>query len=394
MKFGGMAMADDLRRTSSTFRTSRRDVVKTMALLSGAASFFGLSGGLFAPSAYGARKLTLKMAGYRFDRVAALVDGRVGVDGCDIEFEEAAIGDMNTDVFSGSQTRDVTEIGLHPFMLAYANDGFRDYTLLPIFPLRMFRHRSVFIRTDRGIRAPEDLRGRKIATPGYSSTSLTWIRGILQDEYGISPNEMQWIVARKDSSAREAGKVSKQENVFPQDVPIALGPKDKDESDLLEAGDVDALLHAAEPRAYVERHPKVARLFSNYRSIEQAYFVKTGIFPIMHVVAVRRKLVQENPWLVEAIFRAYSKAKRLDYAYMSKSAWMFGSLPWYAKELEATRTLMGDNFYSYGIGPNRKTLEALFRYSYQQGLAKRELEIGELFHQASLNLVDLIAPEQ
>ncbi len=109
--------------------------------------------------------------------------------------------------------------------------GFRDYTLLPIFPLRMFRHRSVFIRNDRGIKRPEDLRGRKVATPGYSSTSLTWIRGILEDEYGISPKDVQWIVARKDSSAKDAGKASKQENVFPKGVPIELGPEGQDESD-------------------------------------------------------------------------------------------------------------------------------------------------------------------
>ena len=105
--------------------------------------------GLAAQAAPTDKKLPLKMAGYKFDRITALADGRVGVAGCDVNFETAAIGDMNTDVFSGPQTRDVTEIGLHPFMLAYANDGFRDYTLLPIFPLRTFRHRSVFIRNDR-----------------------------------------------------------------------------------------------------------------------------------------------------------------------------------------------------------------------------------------------------
>jgi 4,5-dihydroxyphthalate decarboxylase len=180
-------------------------------------------------------------------------------------------------VFSGPQSLDVTEIGLHPFMLAYANDGFRDYSLLPIFPLRLFRHKSVFIRTDRGIRKPEDLRGKTIATAGYSSTSLTWIRGIFQEEYGIKPKDMQWIISSKDSSAKDAGKVSKQENIFPEGVPIKEGPAGKDESDLLVAGEVDALFHAGEPRAYIEGDPKVGRLFPDYRSVERAYFSKTGI---------------------------------------------------------------------------------------------------------------------
>jgi 4,5-dihydroxyphthalate decarboxylase len=375
----------------SRYCRSRRNLIKAVAMAGSALGFLGPGGLALAQTTARTKKLPLKMAGYKFDRVAALVDGRVDVKGCDVGFETAAICDMNTDVFSGPQTRDVTEIGLHPFMLAYANEGFRDYTLLPIFSLRMFRHRSVFVRSDRSIKKPEDLRGRKIATPGYSSTSLTWIRGIFQDEYGISPRDVQWIAARKDSSAKDAGKVSKQENILPNGVPITQGPDDKDESDLLVGGEVDALFHAAEPRAYIERHPKVARLFPDYRTVERAYFAKTGIFPIMHVVAIRRKIAQDNPRLVQAVFSAYAEAKRLDYEYMTKSAWIFESLPWYAQELEETRALMGDNFDSYGIAPNRKTLEALFRYSYQQGLAKRELKVDELFHPASLNLFERAA---
>ena len=370
---------------------SRRDVIKVVALTGGALGVLGPGGLAFAQSAARVNKLPLKMAGYKFDRLAALVDGRVGVDGCKVNFETAAIGDMNTDVFSGPQNRDVTEIGLHPFMLAYANEGFRDYTLLPVFPLRLFRHKSVFIRNDRGIKKPEDLRGKTIATPGYSSTSLTWIRGIFQDEYGISPKDVQWIVARKDSSAKEAGKVSKQENVFPEGVPIKPGPEGKDESDLLESGAVDAVFHAGEPRGYIERHPKIVRLFPDYRSVERAYFAKTDIFPIMHAVAIKKKIAQQHPWLVEAVFKAYVRAKQINYEYMARSAWLFGSLPWFGQELDETRALMGDNFYSYGIAPNRKTLEALFRYSHQQGLAKRELKIKELFHPASLDLAERAA---
>ena len=380
-------MVDDSTKRRSRPGQSRRDVIKSIAITSSALVLLGRDG----PAAQAAptnQKLPLKMAGYKFDRIAALADGRVGVEGCDVSFEAAAIGDMNTDVFSGPQSRDVTEIGLHPFMLAYANDGFRDYTLLPIFPLRTFRHRSVFIRNDRGITKPEDLRGRKIATPGYSSTSLTWIRGIFQDEYSISPKDVQWIVSRKDSSTKDAGEISKQENVIPESVSIEQGPDGMDESDLLESGAVDALFHAAEPRAYIERHPKVARLFPDYRSVERAYLAKTGIFPIMHAVAIKQSVAEENPWLVRAVFDAYAQAKRRDYEYMAKSAWVFGSLPWYGSELDETKALMGDNFYSYGIAPNQKTLTTLFRYSHQQGLAARALKIAELFHPASLGLVD------
>jgi len=335
-----------------------------------------------------AKGLSLSAAGYNFKRLEALFDGRVIIEGCDTQFEEMGIGDMNTHVFSGPQTLDVTEIGLHPFMLTYANDDFRAYTLLPIFPLRLFRHKSVFIRTDRGIEKPEDLKGKTIATPGYSSTSLTWIRGIFQDEYGIKPEDIDWITASDDSSANIAGKTSKQEQVMPEGVSIKAGPGGKDESDLLESGEADALFHAVEPRAYIEHHPKVARLFADYRMTERAYFAKTSIFPIMHAVAIKKDLLGQNPWLAGAIFNAYSQAKQLAYKDMAKIGWVSDMLPWYGQEFEETRSLMGDNFYSYGIKPNRKTLEALFRYSYQQGLSSRELTVEELFDPLSFKLAE------
>ncbi len=367
---------------------SRRDVLKATALALGTVGVMSASDGGMVQAASNAKGLPLSMAGYKFERVAALVDGKVTVEGAIQKFEMAGIGDMNTDVFSGKQTRDVTEIGLHPFMLAYANEDFRDYTLLPIFPLRLFRHKSVFIRTDRGIKTPDDLRGRSIGTPGYSSTSLTWLRGIFQDEYGISPQDVQWVSSSKDSSAGMAGKVSKQESMAPEGVPISAGPAGMDESDLLVSGKVDALFHAAEPRAFIEGHPKVARLFPDPRTVERAYYKKTGIFPIMHAVAIKKAVLKENPWLSAAIFKAYSQAKQMSYEHMAKAAWIYDMLPWYGQELEETQALMGDNFYSYGIKPNRKTLEALFRYSHRQGLANRELTIEELFDPGSLNLTE------
>ena len=367
---------------------SRRNFIKTAALTVGAThalSVFGLDSALAASKP---GSLPLSMAGYMFDRTKALIGGRVKVEGCDVQFEESAIGDINTHVFSGPQTYDVTEIGLVPFVLAYANDDFRDYSLLPIFPLRLFRHKSVFIRTDRGIEKPEDLKGKTIGTAGYSSTSLTWMRGIFQDEYGVRPEDVQWVISSKDSSADLSGKTSKQEQMFPDGISIRMGPAGKDESDLLESGEVDALFHAAEPRAYIQGHPMVDRLFPDYRSTERDYFSRTGIFPIMHAVAIKKSLVKQNPWLIEAVFNAYSQSKEMAYAYMAKAAWAKDSLPWFGQEFAETRALMGDNYYSYGIKPNRKTLKALFRYSHRQGLSSRELTIEELFEPASLELTE------
>ena len=373
-------------KTSTLF--SRREFIKNSILAAGAAGALSTVNAAPVKAATTPSKLSLIVSGYKLDRTEALIDGRAQVEGCDINFEVSGIGDINTNVFSGPQTFDVTEIGLHPFMLAYANEGFRDYSLLPIFPIRVFRHKSIFIRTDRGIKGPEDLRGNKVATPGFSSTSLTWLRGIVQHEYGVNPEEIQWVVSSRDSSAKAAGKVSKQESMVPQGLSVSKGPAGKDESDLLESGEVDALFHAAEPRAYIEGHPKVARLFPDFRTTERAYFKKTGIFPIMHAVAIRNSLVEQYPWLPKAVFDAYSKAKNLMYDHLKKMGWASISLPWAAQEIEETRALMGDNFWPYGITPNRKALEALFRYSYEQGLAGRKLTIEELFHPSSLEFTE------
>jgi 4,5-dihydroxyphthalate decarboxylase len=373
--------------------TSRRDFIRGAAVAAGAAgaltacgqpSEHPASNETAASTPDGKTGMPITVAGYTYDRLQPLIDGRVKIDGCSLTYQKGGISDLNTHVFSGPQTIDVTEIGLHPFMLAFANDGFRGYSLLPVFPLRTFRHKSIFIRTDRGIDRPEDLRGKRIATPGYSSTSLTWIRGVLADEYGVTPQDVTWVVSKKDSSADVSGSVSKQENVIPDGIEVVEGPPGLDESDLLESGEVDALFHAIEPRAFVEGDPIVARLFADTRQAERAYFAETGIFPIMHAVAVRDDVIEANPWLPEAVFKAYSKAKRMNQEMLQKLGWAMVSLPWAGQELEETRELMGDNFWPYGIAPNRKALETLFRYSYEQGLASRELTIEELFHPSTL----------
>jgi 4,5-dihydroxyphthalate decarboxylase len=369
-------------------RFSRREFIKNSLLTAGAASALSTVSAVPVNAATASSKLSLIVSGYKLDRTEALIDGRAQVEGCDIKFEPLGIGDINTNVFSGPQTLDVTEIGLHPFMLAYANESFRDYALLPIFPLRLFRHKSIFIRTDRGIKGPEDLRGKKVATPGFSSTSLTWLRGIVQHEYGVRPEEIHWVVSSKDSSAKAAGKVSKQESMVPQGLSVSKGPEGKDESDLLESGDVDALFHAAEPRAYIEGHSKVARLFPDFRRTERAYFEKTAIFPIMHAVIIRNNLIDQHPWLPKAVFDAYSKAKNMMYDHLKKMGWAAISLPWVAQEIEETRALMGENFWPYGIKPNRKALESLFQYSQEQGLAGKKLAIEELFHSSSLEFTE------
>ena len=332
--------------------------------------------------------LPLTVAGYPYERVAAIQDGRVTIDRCRLEFETSKIGELNQHVFSGAQTRHVTEVGLIPYLLAFCNDGFRDYLPLPIFVLKVFRHKSIFVHADRGIEKPEDLRGRKVATVGYSSSGLTWVRGILKDEYGVSPDEIKWVVTEKDSAAKQTGGVSKWEKLLPGNISVEEAPAGKDESDLLLEGTVDAIFHPAEPRACIERHPKVKRLFRDCRAVEQRYFKKTGVYPIMHLVTIRRDLTEQHEWLPKAVFEAYCKSKQLDYQESRRIRWAYSSLPWYGQEFNETVELMGPNFYSYGVPQNRKALETVFRYLHEQSLAERKLRIEEVFVESTLGLED------
>lgn len=327
----------------------------------------------------------LKIAGYDYPRVQSIVKGKETISGYSYQFVKGGVGDLNTMAIGGSQEYDITEIGIVPFINAYANDGFDDFYLLPIFPLRVFRHKSIFIRSDSGIKTPEDLKGKKIGTPGYSSSSLTWIRGMLQDEYGVSPKDVKWVISSKDTSAKISGKVSKQENVIPEEIKIESGPEGMDESELLVSGEVDALFHAVEPAAYIKGDPRVSRLFNDPKTVEQEYFNKTGIFPIMHGVAVKKSLLNSNPNLARQVFDAYSAAKFADYAFMRKLGWAYSSLPWYSQEYEQTRKLMGDDFWTYGMKKNAKTMDTICHYCYDQGLISKKVDYKELFYPESLD---------
>jgi 4,5-dihydroxyphthalate decarboxylase len=328
-----------------------------------------------------------KAAGYPSEHVKGLMAGKIQINGSNVNFDASAIGDLNTHVISGPRTYDFTEIGLIPYIVAFANDDFRAYSLIPVFPLRIFRHKSIFIHADSRISEPADLKGKRVGTTGYSTTSLTAIRGLLQDEYDVRPEEIKWVIARKDSSAKDSGKASAQENVYPDGLNLSFGPEGKDESDLLVDGDVDALFHAAEPRAFREGHPKVRRLFDDPRKAERKYYAKTGIFPIMHAVALRSDLIEKHPWMPKAVFEAYNEAKNMAYADMLQK-WYLRTMPWFAQELEATKELMGKNFFPYGVAPNRKALDTMFRYAHEQGFANRQLKIEEVFAPSTFDLSD------
>lgn len=366
---------------------TERQLTRRACLRTAAGSGLGALAFSAQPAGAADEAAKLRFGGYAYDRVRAIQDGRLTLDGFDISFHPEDIYHLNKLLFGAEQTYEVSETGLIPFVNRYANNDFRAYTLIPVFISRTFRHRNIFVRTDRGIEKPEDLRGKRVATPGYGMSSHTWIRGFLEDVYGVKPSDMHWIETTKSS---DGGKLNTgfSNYYLPDGFPLERGPAGVDESEMIINGDVDALITAIEPKAYEEGHPKVRRLFGNIKAVEQEYFRTTGVFPIMHVVAVRRDVADANPDLCKAVFSLYSQAKQAAYADLAGAEVLKVTLPWVNQALEETTELMGDNFWPYGIEANRKELELVMRYTYEQGLAKRKVSIEEIFHPSTLDLVE------
>jgi 4,5-dihydroxyphthalate decarboxylase len=358
---------------------TRRETLK----LSGAAALGLLTTQSATASAEAARP-KIKVAGYAYDRVQAIKDGLVGIDQADVSFHNEGIYSLNAQAFGPEQTYEVTELGLIPYVSKYINEDFRDYVLIPVFISRTFRHRNIYVHADSGIEKPEDLRGKRVGTPGYGMSASTWIRGFLLDEYGVKANEMRWIETAKSS---DVGTLNKgfAKYYFPDDFPLEKGPPGVDESELLLSGDCDALITAITPKAYIDGNPKIRRLFADIRSTEQQYYKDTGLFPIMHVVAIRADAAKEKPWLPAAALKMYSEAKQIAYENLSTTTVLRTTLPWVMDEYEATLKLMGDDYWSYGIESNRKELELVMRYTYEQGLVKRQMDFEELFYPATLD---------
>jgi 4,5-dihydroxyphthalate decarboxylase len=381
-----------------TMRTgfSRRSWMKTTAagVAAGVWSAFG-SRSAGAAGATTRSEPDIKIAGYDYDRVRPIVDARVGLQGFKVTFDFQDIYKANQTAFGPERTYEITEIGLIPYVTKFINEDFRAYRLVPVFISRLFRHRNLYVHADSGIEEPGDLRGKRVGTPGYGSSANTWIRGLLRDEYGIGHDEIQWIETVKSSdqgAVTGGGGFSAFEGdgspyFLPDDFPLVQGPPGVDESELLLSGGCDALIAPITPKAFQEGNPKIRQLFRDAPAVERAYFKKTGVFPIMHAVAIRTDAIETDPGLPKAVFEMYSRAKQMAYANMETTTSLKVSLPWVSQELEETRELMGRDFWRYGIEANRKELELVMRYTHEQGLVKRLGVFEEMFDPSTLSLL-------
>ena len=318
-------------------------------------------------------KPSLTIATWDYDRVRAIADGRVQVEGCDVNFIALAPEECFHRAYFHREF-EVAEIGFSPFLIAISR-GTPPYSALPVFLSRMFRHSAIYIRTDRDITRPEDLRGKRIGVPEYQMSAAMWPRGMIAEENGVQPHEINWV----QGGLENWGRKDKFPLNLPAGFPLTAAPEGKSLSALLAEGELDAVFSARPPSCYRKPGVKVARLYEDYATAERAYYKRSGIFPIMHALGIRNDVLADNPWLAMSVYKAFTEAKRLaDEEFFEVTALKVG-LPWIGSEAQATRDLMGHDFWPYGVEPNRKTLETMTRYSFEQGLAVRKLAVEELF---------------
>mgnify|MGYP000916878251 CR=1 FL=1 len=324
--------------------------------------------------------LQLSLTCAHYDRTRALFDGRVRIDGVDLvptplEPEEAFHRAFKYREF------DITEISLssHTVMTARGENA---YIGVPAFLSRVFRHSGIYINTTKGIQRPEDLRGRTIGVPEYQITANVWIRGLLSDEYGVRPHEIRW----RRGGIEQPGRGERSPIQLPANVELTQIPDYKTLSGMLEAGELDALISARAPSCFLRGAPTVARLFPDFKQAEMDYYRRTKLFPIMHAVGIRRELVERHPWLAVNVYKGFLEAKRLAVQDLNEINMLLVTLPWVVHEYNATKALMGEDFWAYGVHENRHALEVFTRYHHEQGLSTRRVAPEELFAPSTLEL--------
>jgi 4,5-dihydroxyphthalate decarboxylase len=316
--------------------------------------------------------IPITIASGDYDRIRAIRDGVVKVEGCAVDYHVVEPNQLFVRNLK-AQEFDVSEMSFSTY-ITLRDQGRAHYTAIPVFLSRAFRHSAIFVRTDRGIATPADLRGKRVGTPEYFTTMLVWMRGLLSDEYGIEPSDLRWRLGGLEQSANEPAKI---EPVV--GVEIEAVPAGKTLAGMLAEGELDAIFSARPPSCFVRGAPQVARLYPDYRAVEQAYFRKTGIYPLMHAVGIRNSLVERHPWMAKSLFKAFAKAKEIATADFEKLSAFALTLPWIEAEYRATQAVLGKDIWPYGVAANRKAIDTLCRYLHEQGFTKWRTGVDELF---------------
>ena len=259
-------------------------------------------------------------------------------------------------------------------------DGESPFIAIPVFPNRAFRHSAIYINKSSGIAKPEDLNGKTIGELAlYSHDAGIMPKGMLMDEFGFRPETCRWIIGGLDWPLKPIDFVS---HPHPSNVQVSDIAKGKDLGAMLDAGEIDALISADIPKCILENSSNVTRLFTDYPAVEREYYRRTGIFPIMHTIVLRKNLLASNPGLDEAIYQGFVDAKRVavdQYRHGMIFNNMETMFPWFSHLIDQNRSVLGDDWWPYGIEGNRKALDAVLRYHFEQGITKRLFKIEEIF---------------
>jgi 4,5-dihydroxyphthalate decarboxylase len=320
--------------------------------------------------------LNLSVAVGPYDRTRALIDGTVQIDGVDPVFMQLVPEEIFFRAFRAAEF-DICELSMSSYTVKTAQ-GNCPYIAVPAFVSRAFRHTSVYVRTDR-IKKPQDLKGRKVGVPEYQLTANVWARAFLEDDYGVKRSDIHWI----RGGIEHAGRPEKISINLPAGVRLDNAPEGKTISALLAEGEIDGFIAPRPPTLVEKGHPNIGWLFPDPVAVAKDYYKRTGFFPIMHVLGIRRELAEKHPWLPGAVYKAFEQAKQVGLDKLSDTSATKATLPFVEERLKEARDLMGQDFWSYGVEPNRKVLDYFLEQHHREGLSSRRVSVDEMFHPAT-----------
>jgi 4,5-dihydroxyphthalate decarboxylase len=318
-------------------------------------------------------KLRITLGCWSYDRTRALSEGRIQPDGIDLNYitmpcEETFFRMLRHHEFEAA------EMSLSSYTVSlFASD--RRFVAIPAFVSRFFRHSCIYVNAASGIREPRDLIGKRVGNPEYQMTAPAWIRGILSDEHGVPVNSVTYFTGGEE----EPGRPEKIKLDLPPEIRVQRIGENQTLSAMLASGEIDALYTARAPSSYVTGGGKVRRLFENYAEVEKDYYRRTKIFPIMHLVVIRREIYEQYPWVARSLYKAFCAAQQETYRDLNETAALMAMLPWLTAHIEEARRELGEDYWPYGFEKNRDTLTTFLRYHHEQGLSKKQLRPEELF---------------
>lgn len=327
-------------------------------------------------------RLRLTLACGDYDRTRGLADGSIQPEGLELTYLALDPGELFERV-ARHREFPVAEMSLATY-LNLRGRGDDGLVGIPVFPARSFRHGYIYVHRDAGIERPEDLVGKRVGTMQYQLTLNLWLRGILEEDHGVRPSDMTWVFGGQETpGTRERAPVD-----IPADVRVEFVPRGRTLNEMVLAGEIDALFAPHTPAVAREGHPEIVRLFPDYRDVEAAWYRRTGIFPIMHLVVIRRDVYEADRWVARSLFKAFCEAKAAARQRLRFTGTLAAMVPWLVAELEAAEALFGDRYWPYGVEANRTELETAIRWARRQGIAGRDLAMTDLFAAETMDAVD------